>query len=57
MAEADDESVTLDVDGVPTRLDLADVSSGRVQVEFARAKGTDHADDNADVDAADTEEG
>jgi ribosome maturation factor RimP len=36
VTEADDEAVTLDVDGTPTRLALSDVTSGRVQVEFRR---------------------
>jgi ribosome maturation factor RimP len=36
ISAADDESVTLDVDGVERRLELAAVTSGRVQVEFNR---------------------
>jgi len=36
ISAADDESVTLDVDGAARRLELAAVTSGRVQVEFNR---------------------
>jgi len=36
LTTADDDAVTLDVDGTPTRLELATVRSGRVQVEFNR---------------------
>ena len=36
VAEADDDAVTLDADGTPTRLPLSGVTSGRVQVEFKR---------------------
>lgn len=35
---ADDDGVTLDVDGTPTRLTWPEVVSGRVQVEFNRPK-------------------
>ena len=45
ISAADDESVTLDVDGEARRLELAAVTSGRVQVEFNRpgnAPGPEH---------------
>ena len=50
VVEADDASVTLDVDGLATRLALADIASARVQVEFARATATDVEDEAGDAD-------
>jgi ribosome maturation factor RimP len=38
VAEVDDDAVTLDVDGTPTRLGWAELATGRVQVEFNRAR-------------------
>jgi ribosome maturation factor RimP len=46
VAEVDDEAVTLDVDGVPTRLAWAEVSAGRVQVEFNRPRPSDDEREN-----------
>lgn len=46
VTEADDEGVTLDVEGSPRTLAHAELGKGRVQVEFRR-------DADADADAAD----
>ncbi len=39
VVSSDDASVTLDVDGGKRALPLADISPGRVQIEFNRADG------------------
>jgi ribosome maturation factor RimP len=44
VAEVDDDAVTLDVDGTPTRLGWAELSAGRVQVEFNRARTGERED-------------
>lgn len=41
ITAADDDAVTLDVDGTPVRLEWSAVTSGRVQVEFNRAPVAD----------------
>lgn len=41
---ADDDGVTLDVEGRPRTYSYADLGKGRVQVEFRRAADTDAAD-------------
>jgi ribosome maturation factor RimP len=45
VAEVDDDAVTLDVDGTPTRLGWAELAAGRVQVEFNRARTTGERED------------
>jgi ribosome maturation factor RimP len=39
ITSADDEAAELDVDGTPRRIELADVSKARIQIEFKRPKG------------------
>lgn len=63
---ADEESVTLDVDGAPVTVRFADVASARVQVEFGRPAGAPGAgsedgageadEDLDDVDADDDDD-
>ena len=43
VTSADDEAVTLDVDGTARVLPYADVARGAVQVEFSRTDGEDDA--------------
>ncbi|WP_306367193.1 ribosome maturation factor RimP [Nocardiopsis sp. CC223A] len=44
VTAADDEGVTLDVEGRPRTFAYAEIGKGRVQVEFRRAADTDAAD-------------
>jgi ribosome maturation factor RimP len=45
IVTTDDDGVTLDVDGTSTRLAWAETTSGRVQVEFNRARPSDEEED------------
>jgi len=45
IVEVDDDGVVLDLDGVTTRLAWAETTSGRVQVEFNRARPSDDEED------------
>ena len=44
VTDADDQGVTLDVDGRPRAFTYAELGKGRVQVEFRREADTDAAD-------------
>jgi ribosome maturation factor RimP len=48
VSQVDDDAVTLDVDGAPTRLSWAEVSAGRVQVEFNRPRQSEQSEERED---------
>lgn len=50
VTAADDEAVTLDVDGTERRLPYAEVVRGSVQVEFGRKDADDELDDDVEED-------
>ncbi len=39
IGETDDTGAVIDVDGVPQRLEFADVAKARIQIEFTRPRG------------------